>query len=256
MRAWMLTLSALLACAAAVAQEAPGENADDVVIYRCTDADGSLTLRDTPCDDAQTQQTRTMLRPQDAPARAPAPGPESAPAPAEPQVVVVSPPQPMYECVTPEGDRYTSDTGDGNPRWVPLWTLGYPVGHGGDHHPARPSAERGVTFVDDRTRMPPPANISIPPAYDRPQPSPGILHGRLDRPRPHPPGYGHGYGGGGTWIRDECTRLPQGDVCDRLRDRRQEIRRRFFNAQESERNTLRQEERALSARLANDCGIR
>lgn len=253
MRAWMLTLSALLVCAAATAQ-APVKNSDDVVIYRCTDAGGGLTLRDTPCDGAQTQQTLTMQRPQDAPPRPPKPAtppaaaPEAAPAP---RIVVVRPPQPMYECVTPDGDRYTSDTGDGNPRWVPLWTLGYPVGRG-HGRPSRPSAERGITYVDDRTRMPPPANLSIPPARDRPQPS-GDIQRRPRRPGHRP---GGGYGGAGTWIRDECTRLPQAEVCERLRERRQEIRRRFFNAQESERNTLRTEERGLNARLAEDCGIR
>ena len=36
----------------------------------------------------------------------------------------------------------------------------------------------------------------------------------------------------------------------------EELRRSFFNAQESERNVLRREERGLNARLADDCGIR
>ena len=41
--------------------------------------------------------------------------------------VYLAPPRPLYECITPDDVTYTSDTGDGNPRWVPLWTLGYPV---------------------------------------------------------------------------------------------------------------------------------
>jgi hypothetical protein len=43
-------------------------------------------------------------------------------------------------------------------------------------------------------------------------------------------------------------------VCARLRDRRDEINRRFFNAQPSERDTLRVEERGVVARLDEDCG--
>jgi hypothetical protein len=36
-------------------------------------------------------------------------------------------------------------------------------------------------------------------------------------------------------------------------DRRDAIRRRFFNAMPSERDVLRVEERGINARLANDC---
>jgi hypothetical protein len=48
--------------------------------------------------------------------------------------------------------------------------------------------------------------------------------------------------------------LPPQEACARLRDRRAELRNRFFNAQEKERDVLRREERALNARLDNDCG--
>ena len=41
-------------------------------------------------------------------------------------MVYLSPPKPMYECTTPEGETYTSDTGDGNPRWV-SYGLPYPA---------------------------------------------------------------------------------------------------------------------------------
>ena len=58
----------------------------------------------------------------------------------------------------------------------------------------------------------------------------------------------------GTWIRDTCHELPPAEVCARLRDRRAEIERRFFNAQPSERDTLRVEERGVDARLDEDCG--
>ena len=60
----------LLSAAAIVQAQATGE----VRIYRCTDAAGTQTLRDTPCPKGQQQSTRDMLRPKDAPtpARAPA----------------------------------------------------------------------------------------------------------------------------------------------------------------------------------------
>ena len=57
----------------------------------------------------------------------------------------------------------------------------------------------------------------------------------------------------GTWVRDSCHPLPQAEVCARLADRREAIRKRFFNAQERERDTLRVEERGINARLAADC---
>jgi hypothetical protein len=56
------------------------------------------------------------------------------------------------------------------------------------------------------------------------------------------------------WVRDECHALPQVEVCDRLRDRREQIRSRRFNAQANERATLGTEERGINARLAEDCG--
>ena len=50
--------------------------------------------------------------------------------------------------------------------------------------------------------------------------------------------------------------LPPREACARLRDRREQIRTRFFNAQEKERDALRLEERSVLARLDNDCGSR
>src|SRR5690606_8908296 len=109
-----------------------------------------------------------------------------------PRVVIVREkraPAPMYECTTPDNDTYTSDSPEGNPRWVPMWTLGWAV-----------------------------------PA--------------------------------GTWVRDACRRMPQAETCARLRDRRDEIERRFFNAMPSERARIEAEERGIDARLAEDCGGR
>jgi hypothetical protein len=228
----------LLLSAALVAR---GQSSGEVRIYRCTDAAGKHSLRDTPCPKGHAQQTRNMLRPKDAPKAAPPPAPATAatqPLPAP--VVYLAPPQAMYECVTDAGVHYTSDNGDGNPRWVPLWTLGYPT----FGRPPRIDAARG-SF-----RPAPSESASI----GRPQqslPSPAALppphHGRMPWPTAS---------GGGTWIRDDCAMLPPAETCARLRGRRAEIRHRFFNAMPSERDVLRVEERTINARLDNDCGGR
>src|SRR5690606_35769352 len=134
-------LALLLLPFAAAGQDADGE----VTIYHCTDPAGQPVIRDSPCagDQAQRRVT-TMQRPVDpprpaVPASAPAPA-QPAPAPSAPQpsrAVIARAPTPMYECTTPEGDTYTSDDGRGNPRWVPLWTMGYGMypRHPGRHQP-------------------------------------------------------------------------------------------------------------------------
>ena len=114
--------------------------------------------------------------------------------------------------------------GDGNPRWVPLWTLGYPA--------VRPRTSLGSNIGGreprpDQPMRPPMRDIRWPVAT-----------------------------GGGSWIRDDCAMLPPAEACARLRDRRDEIRTRFFNAMPSERDALRVEERGINARLDNDCGGR
>jgi len=201
---------------------APATGADDVTIYRCTDASGRLTFRDTPCRKDQVQQTRTMVRPKDAPvieAAPMTPVPVDAPARPSRQVVVEHAPRPLYECVPPEGDAYIDDSPEGHPRWVPLWTLGYPYVGG----------------------------LSATPVG-----SPQGMHVPSDH---RPPGrFGFGQYGAGMWVRDDCHALPQADVCARLVDRRDAIRTRFFNAMPSERDTLRVEERSINARLDEDCG--
>lgn len=224
-----------------------------VTIFHCTDGNGRLTISDVPCPKGQRQETRTMLRPQDPPPGRVRPAPADSPAPATaappPQAVVIRPASPLYECVSADGERYTSDTGEGRPRWVPFWTLGYPVADPA-HDARRDVASRRAGGLSAA----PASGLSIPPARERVrQPDPPT---RPRPPRPGHPGFvGFGYGGG-TWVRDTCRALPQAEVCSRLVDRRDDIRTRFFNAQQRERDQLRLEERALNARLANDCGIR
>lgn len=204
----LLTISAL-ALTLVPALAAGAQAQDDVRVYRCTDERGRVALRDSPCDGGQRQEVRTMLRPVDGtPIERLAPPPPAAVPPPAPQIIVVNAPQPMYRCIRPDGSSYTSDSSEGNPRWVPLWTLGY-------------GPPRGR-----------------PPDYGG--------GGR-------PPRAGIGYGGAGTWVRDECRPMPQGEVCSLITERREAIRQRFFNAQPTERAELSREERAIDARLAQDC---
>lgn len=223
MRALLLALG-LLPLSAALAQAAQAAQ-DNVTVYRCTDAEGRLTLRDTPCRKGETQSTRQMLRPRDPPPRRTVATRAAPPAPVvreTTRVVVVERAQPLYECTTPDGATYTSATPEGNPRWVPLWTLGYPVHardrfgrwHGPNHHIGRPT----------------------------PRPGPD---GRF-------PVIGSGYAGG-TWVRDACSALPQAEVCGRLRDRRDALDRRYNSALQGERSAITTEQRGIDARLAQDC---
>jgi len=221
--------------------------ADEVTIYRCTDAAGHLTLRDTPCASNQKQQTRTMLRPRDATTPPVRPTPVRQPV-AEPGVVprtlVVRASRPLYECIPPDGDPYTSDSPEGHPRWVPLWTLGYPViaGRGRTH--------TGVGIVTDGLVV----DLGTHGLGTHGVATRGEDGARGDGRGRHFRGErGFAYGAG-SWIRDDCHALPQEEVCARLVDRRDEIRRRFFNAMPSERDTLRVEERGINARLDDDCG--
>lgn len=234
-----LTAASVLLVATACASAA------EVTIYRCTDAQSRLTLRDTPCRKGERQQTREMLRPTDpAPgrvSRAPAPVRASQPAPT--RVIVVTTPRPLYECVTDDGERYTSDTAAGNLRWVPLAVLGYRVYPGGYYDYGREYG-RGVSGRVDYSDGPIRGRIELgrPPTYGPPTTM-------------YPPPIGAAYGyPAGIWIRDACHALPQQDVCSRLSDRRYELDRQYNSALQSERTRITTQQRGIDARLANDCG--
>src|SRR5688572_8088475 len=129
-----LSRHAVPIAAAALCVAAWGAAAEDVTIYRCTDAAGHQSLSDRPCKKGETQQARTMARPKDAPR------PPAQPAPAvradardddyepAPRYVMVTPARPMYECVTADGETYMSENGVGRqyfePNYIPA--LAYP----------------------------------------------------------------------------------------------------------------------------------
>ena len=224
----IIAMTVLLGIAALAGAANPAPN---VRVYRCVGSHGTVSLQDAPCAQGRQQQVIDMQRPQDPPPREASTLADSTPAaapsqlaPRETRIVVAAAPQPMYECITDEGQRYTSDTPDGNPRWVPTWVYGY----AGGGRPGPPGPR--------------------PPSGPRP-PGPG-------------PGPGHGSRPGGTvivpygsvQIRDECHALPQQEVCARLADRRWELIRRYNSALQSEREQLSREQRGIDARLDQDCG--
>ncbi len=227
-RAWRLVLLLLASCLPVAAAAEPA--ADAVTIYRCTDSRGQLTaLRDSPCLAGERQETLQMQRPRDPPPRPDPPAAVATPPPAqqrEVRVVTVHPPQPMYTCTTPEGERYTSADGEGHPRWVPFWTTAY--GYPGGRRPL------------------PRAGGSRPPDA---APSPGTAPG-APRPGMGPRGV---VPAGGAWIRDTCVRLSQDEVCTTLSDRRYEILRLYHAAMPSRRQELDREQRQIDARMNSDC---
>ena len=132
---------ALLSCAT------PAAIAQQVVIYRCTDASGALTVQnDEPCP-AGSREERAIIEPPppmpvyvpQTPAPAPAatgtvtaaaaatptaPERPDAPAPARIADADRLPPPPIFRCHTPGNDRYVSEDAEPKPRCVPLQTVG------------------------------------------------------------------------------------------------------------------------------------
>ena len=137
-----MRMPALLAAVCAVAWLLPAHAAPaGVVIYRCTDAFGALTVQnDVPCPKGSKQKKQVIQAPPPMPAYRPpqrveraAPVPPAAtaptpPAPAsDPAVATIAdadrlPPPLLYQCNTYDNDSYLSETGTPPPRCVRLQT--------------------------------------------------------------------------------------------------------------------------------------
>ncbi|WP_460713518.1 DUF4124 domain-containing protein [Lysobacter terrae] len=130
----------------------PSAHAQGVVIYRCTDANGALTIQNgTPCPKGNKQERRVIesAPPSSAPPfvappaphkPAVAPPPPRAPTPiatrplpppepaveSEPAIADADrlPPPWLYECHTYDNDKYLSEDGDPKQRCVTLTTTG------------------------------------------------------------------------------------------------------------------------------------
>lgn len=239
-----------IAWSAVASAATPAPDPEGLTIYRCTDGAGRLTLRDSPCNRGERQETRSMIRPKDAPARAAAPvmaaSAEPAPQAAAPTVVYATPPRPMYDCTTPDGDRYVSDSPAGNPRLAAVWTLGTQSPFEAFPGPGLPPPPPGPPPGPPPPVRPPDPPILVARAEASGGYGAGIVDGVID------PGWPLGTGPS-TWVRDVCHPMPQGEVCARVRDRLDAVRRRFSMAQPTERAMLTTEERGIQARLAQDC---
>ena len=125
---WMIGAGALLT---GVLLAVPGPNVAQagVVIYRCTDAFGRLTVQnDVPCPKGSRQRKQVIDTPPPMPAyRPPASEPakpmplvsaEPAPAPPVPTPATLLPPPPLFRCHTPDNDSYLSEDGTPSPRCI------------------------------------------------------------------------------------------------------------------------------------------
>ncbi|MGH8033169.1 MAG: DUF4124 domain-containing protein [Luteimonas sp.] len=115
---------------------------DNTVIYRCTDAEGALTVQNgTPCPKGSKQDKRVIGTPVVIPAYAPpakidpvaaVPAtPTATPAPrldTLPPVAIADadrlPPPPLYQCSTWDNASYLSEDAEPKPRCVRLQTTG------------------------------------------------------------------------------------------------------------------------------------
>ncbi len=217
-RSRTLVVALLLAASSAIA---PARAAGEVTIYRCVAAGNKVSLQDHPCPKDAHQDVREMIRPQDPPPR-PQPiakiVPVRAPAQVEVRIVHVRDPQPLYECHSFDGSTYLSRTGVPVQRSVPLWVLGYRMSGGSDR------------FAD----------------AGRPAPSP------MPQRAGQPPD-GRFANTPGAWVEDRCVRLPQAEVCQRLRDRDDELGTLIFNAQPSDRVRYERERQGLVEQMRSDC---
>lgn len=203
---------------AALAVSTMARATGEVTIYRCIGSGGKLSLQDHPCPKDARQDVRQMLRPTDPPPRPQLPVAAAQPASAQTEIriVHVRDPQPLYECRSFDGQTYLNQTGIPEQRFVPLWALGY--------------RRFGEGFND----------------IGRPAPVP------LPQPAGQPAN--NQFADAGTWIADRCVRLPQAEVCQRLRDRQDELGTRIFNAQPSDRARYERERQGLTEQLHSDCG--
>ncbi len=137
MRRWLVLT---LVCAVALVHAHAHAAAPSVVIYRCTDAFGAVTLQNNAaCPKGTRQQKQVIESPPPMPAYRPVamprPAPGPAPAPALPATAADSlpvppviadsdrlPPPALYQCNTYDNDSYLSEAATPEPRCVRLQT--------------------------------------------------------------------------------------------------------------------------------------
>lgn len=220
-------LASLLALNGPAQSSAGNGAAANVRVYRCVGSNGQVALQDVPCRQGQ-QQVLELARPKDPPpaaaptVQAPPPAtPVAAPAP--PRVIVVRE-EPLFECITPEGGRYTADDGEGNPRWVPGPLVAVHVG----------------TLIAPWHALPATAASPASAGRQRRPASPSPAH------RPHASVL---VPAGGQWVRDSCQRLTRQEACRVLDQQRWELIGRYNSALSSEREELVRQQRRVEERM-------
>ena len=123
---WMPGAGALLTGAFLLTMLGTTDAHAGVVIYRCTDAFGRLTVQnDVPCPKGTHQRKQVVDTPPPMPAYRPpapavvkpvAPAPVVDAVPAAPAVLL--PPPPLFRCHTPDNDSYLSEDGTPSPRCI------------------------------------------------------------------------------------------------------------------------------------------
>ena len=149
MKTWIVLSLAFLSTAGAAAAPAPkAAAADTVVVHRCTDAKGRVTLQDEPCPKGSQGESREMTRPKDPPkstrvsplALALDALPDESALPPRRELF---PPPPMYRCTSYDGIERFSESYDPNPRCEPL-VLYYPYPNN-----LTPAQALGCRWVED-----------------------------------------------------------------------------------------------------------
>lgn len=133
MKTWIALSLAFLSTAGSAPKTPPATPAasvETVVVHRCTDAKGRVTLQDEPCPKDSRSESREMTRPKDPPKSRPIPvlAPPIDALPDEPAPMArreLIPPPPMYRCTSYDGNERFSESYDPNPRCEPL-VLYYP----------------------------------------------------------------------------------------------------------------------------------
>jgi len=127
-RRLMLAVCCLVASSAA--------QAADVVIYRCTDASGALTLQNAPCPKGTKQEQRTMQGVNTVPMAPAAPAGQAPAAAAKPAARTADapparatdaaplPPPVLFQCTTYDKDTYVTEDSEPASRCVSLRTTG------------------------------------------------------------------------------------------------------------------------------------
>ncbi len=190
-------------------------------LYKCTDARGHVSYRDTPCPPAARQEIlRRFPDPGSVPAAPSVPAatvpPAPAPDPAPPPRVARTPPPRLYRCTrATDGETYLSRTGRTRPYLVPSGMLDW----------QRPLAE----VYGSRQG----AGVGMSAPELMPDPTPRMI-------------------GGGYYVRvrDICRRLPPRAACAALREQYEANEEDIDRAFKSERGPLLERREQLRARMA------